>query len=115
MAPPDRVDVTRLIDACRLGAMQIRVLVVCGCVALRDGWDLQGIGRWAPSIARPEGRLRLVIPVNRVAGGQGDQRGWDMGRWAGAAWASAGLAWAAIRASALLRLAAMRLSRWRCS
>ncbi|MDB5401898.1 MAG: transporter, family, 4-hydroxybenzoate transporter [Rhodopila sp.] len=46
------VNVTRLIDECPLGALQVRVLVLCGLVALLDGMDLQAIGLAAPSIAR---------------------------------------------------------------
>ena len=52
MQQSDRVNVTRLIDDHPLGAMQIRVLVLCGLVALLDGMDLQAIGLAAPSIAR---------------------------------------------------------------
>jgi AAHS family 4-hydroxybenzoate transporter-like MFS transporter len=52
MEQPDRVNVTRLIDDHPLGALQIRVLILCGLVALLDGMDLQMIGLAAPSIAR---------------------------------------------------------------
>jgi AAHS family 4-hydroxybenzoate transporter-like MFS transporter len=52
MEQPDRVNVTRLIDEHPLSAMQVRVLILCGLVALLDGLDLQAIGLAAPSIAR---------------------------------------------------------------
>jgi len=46
------VNVTSLIDDRPLGRLQIRVVILCGCVALLDGMDLQSIGLAAPSIAR---------------------------------------------------------------
>lgn len=52
MEQPDRVNVTRLIDDHPLSPLQIRVLILCGLVALLDGMDLQMIGLAAPSIAR---------------------------------------------------------------
>jgi AAHS family 4-hydroxybenzoate transporter-like MFS transporter len=52
MEPPAPVNVTSLIDDYPLGGLQIRVLVLCGLVALLDGMDLQSIGLAAPSIAR---------------------------------------------------------------
>ncbi len=44
------VSVPDLIDARPLGALQLRLLVLCGCVALLDGLDLQAIGLAAPGI-----------------------------------------------------------------
>jgi AAHS family 4-hydroxybenzoate transporter-like MFS transporter len=52
MAEASTVNITRLIDERPLGAMQIRVVVLCGFVALLDGLDLQAIGLAAPAIAR---------------------------------------------------------------
>jgi AAHS family 4-hydroxybenzoate transporter-like MFS transporter len=52
MEQPDPINVTSLIDKHPLGAMQTRVLLLCACVALLDGLDLQAIGLAAPSIAR---------------------------------------------------------------
>jgi AAHS family 4-hydroxybenzoate transporter-like MFS transporter len=52
MEQPEKINVTRLIDERPLGTLQIRVLVLCGLVALLDGMDLQSIGLAAPSIAR---------------------------------------------------------------
>lgn len=52
MEKPEPINVTRLIEERPLSPMQIRVLVLCGCVALLDGLDLQAIGLAAPSIAR---------------------------------------------------------------
>lgn len=52
IAEAEVVDVTRLVDERPVGSMQIRVLVLCGFVALLDGLDLQAIGLAAPAIAR---------------------------------------------------------------
>jgi AAHS family 4-hydroxybenzoate transporter-like MFS transporter len=52
MPQPEPVNVTRLIDDHPLGRLQIRILILCGLVALLDGLDLQAIGLAAPSIAR---------------------------------------------------------------
>jgi MFS transporter, AAHS family, 4-hydroxybenzoate transporter len=43
-------DVTALIDARPLGALQIRTLILCGLAAVLDGLDLQSIGLAAPGI-----------------------------------------------------------------
>ena len=50
MAETSVTDVTALIDAHRLGALQIRTLILCGLAALLDGLDLQSIGLAAPGI-----------------------------------------------------------------
>jgi AAHS family 4-hydroxybenzoate transporter-like MFS transporter len=52
MDQPATLSIARLIDESRLGALHIRVLVLCGCVALLDGMDLQSIGLAAPAIIR---------------------------------------------------------------
>ena len=44
------VDVAALIDKTRFGALQIRITVLCGLIALLDGLDLQSIGLAAPAI-----------------------------------------------------------------
>jgi AAHS family 4-hydroxybenzoate transporter-like MFS transporter len=46
----EAVNLTDIIDAHPLGALQIRLLVLCGFVALLDGLDLQAIGLAAPGI-----------------------------------------------------------------
>lgn len=46
------LNVTALIDERPLGAQQIVIVLLCGCVALLDGMDLQSIGLAAPSIGR---------------------------------------------------------------
>jgi MFS transporter, AAHS family, 4-hydroxybenzoate transporter len=46
------VDISELIDRRPLGALQIRVLILCGLAALLDGMDLQSIGLAAPSMIR---------------------------------------------------------------
>jgi MFS transporter, AAHS family, 4-hydroxybenzoate transporter len=46
------IDVTRLLDEKRLGSARIMILLVCGLVAVMDGFDVQVIGIAAPSIAR---------------------------------------------------------------
>jgi AAHS family 4-hydroxybenzoate transporter-like MFS transporter len=50
MAEPGVIDVAALIDARPLGALQLRVLALCGLAALLDGLDLQSIGLAAPAI-----------------------------------------------------------------
>jgi AAHS family 4-hydroxybenzoate transporter-like MFS transporter len=52
MQQPEPINVTALIDRHPIGAFQIRILVLCGCVALLDGLDLQAIGLAAPAIVR---------------------------------------------------------------
>ena len=45
------VNITELIDRCPLGRLQIRIIVLCGLVALLDGFDLLAIGVAAPAMA----------------------------------------------------------------
>ncbi|MGA8477765.1 MAG: hypothetical protein WB696_07390, partial [Chthoniobacterales bacterium] len=45
------VNITELIDRCPLGRLQIRIIVLCGLVALLDGFDLLAIGAAAPAMA----------------------------------------------------------------
>jgi len=47
------VNITELIDRCPLRPLQIRVIVLCGLVALLDGFDLLAIGVAAPVMAGP--------------------------------------------------------------
>jgi MFS transporter, AAHS family, 4-hydroxybenzoate transporter len=51
MAHASTVNVSELIDRRPLGAAQIRITILCGLVALLDGFDLQSIGLAAPAIA----------------------------------------------------------------
>jgi AAHS family 4-hydroxybenzoate transporter-like MFS transporter len=51
MAAAPAFNVSALIDARPLGALQIRIVVLCTLVALLDGLDLQSIGLAAPGIA----------------------------------------------------------------
>jgi AAHS family 4-hydroxybenzoate transporter-like MFS transporter len=44
--------VSELIDASPVGALQIRVFVLCGAIVLLDGYDLQALGLAVPAIAR---------------------------------------------------------------
>jgi AAHS family 4-hydroxybenzoate transporter-like MFS transporter len=46
------INITELIASRRFGKAQAMVVVLCACIALLDGWDLQVIGLAAPSIAR---------------------------------------------------------------
>jgi AAHS family 4-hydroxybenzoate transporter-like MFS transporter len=52
MPATETINISRLIDDRPIGALQIRILALCGCVALLDGMDLQAIGLAAPAIAR---------------------------------------------------------------
>jgi AAHS family 4-hydroxybenzoate transporter-like MFS transporter len=47
------VNITELIDRYPLGPLQIRIIVLCGLVALLDGFDLLVIGAAAPAMAVP--------------------------------------------------------------
>jgi MFS transporter, AAHS family, 4-hydroxybenzoate transporter len=38
------VNITELIDRCPLGRLQIRIIILCGLVALLEGFDLLAIG-----------------------------------------------------------------------
>jgi len=51
MAAEPAFNVSELIDTRPLGALQIRIVVLCTLVALLDGLDLQSIGLAAPGIA----------------------------------------------------------------
>ena len=56
-------DVSELIDTRPLGALQIRIVVLCTLVALLDGMDLQSIGLAAAGIAAD---LHIPLPSLRV-------------------------------------------------
>lgn len=60
--------VTDLIDAHPLGPMQIRVLALCMCVAIVDGFDTQSISFAAPMIAREWGAPREAFGAIFSAG-----------------------------------------------
>jgi MFS transporter, AAHS family, 4-hydroxybenzoate transporter len=51
MSPATVIDVTELIDRRPIGAFQIMIIVLCGLVALLDGFDLLAIGVAGPGIA----------------------------------------------------------------
>ena len=55
-------NVSDLIDTRPLGALQIRIVILCTLVALLDGLDLQSIGLAAPGIAAD-----LHIPLPRLS------------------------------------------------
>jgi MFS transporter, AAHS family, 4-hydroxybenzoate transporter len=46
------VDVAELLDAHKVGAFQVRVLILCGLAVALDGFSTQAIGYVAPAIAR---------------------------------------------------------------
>jgi MFS transporter, AAHS family, 4-hydroxybenzoate transporter len=45
------VTITEMIDRCPLGPLQIRIIVLCGLVALLDEFDLVAIGVVTPAMA----------------------------------------------------------------
>ena len=57
MSESSSVNITELIDRCPPGRLQIRIIVLCGLVALLDGFDLLAIGVAAPAMA---GRLHIA-------------------------------------------------------
>jgi len=63
MAQSTLVNVSEVIDQRGLGRPQLMIVVLCGLVALLDGFDLQSIGLAAPSIA-----ASLHIPPQRLGG-----------------------------------------------
>jgi MFS transporter, AAHS family, 4-hydroxybenzoate transporter len=56
-------NVSELIDTRPLGALQIRIVVLCTLVALLDGLDLQSIGLAASGIAAD---LKIPLPQMRA-------------------------------------------------
>jgi AAHS family 4-hydroxybenzoate transporter-like MFS transporter len=63
-----KVNVTELIDERPLGWRQVTVIVLCGLVALLDGFDTQSIGIAAPQIAAALGMARPALaPVFAAA------------------------------------------------
>ncbi|MBV8216747.1 MAG: MFS transporter [Verrucomicrobia bacterium] len=57
MSESSPVNIAELIDRCPLGRMQIRIIVLCGLVALLEGFDVLAIGVAAPAMA---GSLHLA-------------------------------------------------------
>ena len=53
MSASSSVNITELIDRCPPGRLRIRIVVLCGLVALLDGLDLPAIGLAAPAMAGP--------------------------------------------------------------
>ena len=53
MSASSSVNIAELIDRRPLGRMQITIIVLCGLVALLDGFDLLAVGVAAPAMARP--------------------------------------------------------------
>ena len=52
MGPPNKVNITSVIDNSRLGAFQWGVFILCGLCLIMDGFDLQAIGYVAPALVR---------------------------------------------------------------
>ena len=61
MSASSSFNIAELIDRRPLGRMQITIIVLCGLVALLDGFDLLAIGVAAPAMAGP-----LHIPPNQL-------------------------------------------------
>jgi AAHS family 4-hydroxybenzoate transporter-like MFS transporter len=53
MSASTSVNITELVDRCPPGPLQIRIIVLCGLVALLDGFDLLAVGVAAPAMAGP--------------------------------------------------------------
>src|SRR5215468_1308706 len=53
MSASSSVNIAELIDRRPLGRMQITIIVLCGLVALLDGFDLLAIGVAAPAMTGP--------------------------------------------------------------
>jgi MFS transporter, AAHS family, 4-hydroxybenzoate transporter len=66
MSVSSSVNITELIDRCPLGRLQLRIIVLCGLVALLDGFDLLAMGVAAPVMAGPlhiaPNQLSRVLP-----------------------------------------------------
>ena len=60
MPASSSVNITELIDECPLGPLQIRIIILCGLVALLEGFDLAVMSVAAPAMAGP-----LHIAPNR--------------------------------------------------
>lgn len=66
MSAPDEtdnraIDVAAIIDAAPVGRLQLRVVVLCGAIALLDGYDTLVIGFAAPSLAEHLGIARSSL------------------------------------------------------
>jgi AraC-like DNA-binding protein len=53
MSASSCVNITDLIDRCPFGRLQIRIIILCGLVALLEGFDLLAISVAAPAMAGP--------------------------------------------------------------
>jgi len=53
MSGSSSVNITELIDRRPLGRMQITIIVLCGLVALLEGFDVQAVGVAAPAMVGP--------------------------------------------------------------
>ena len=53
MSASSSVDISELIDRCAFGRLQIRIIILCGLVALLEGFDLLAIGVAGPAMAGP--------------------------------------------------------------
>jgi MFS transporter, AAHS family, 4-hydroxybenzoate transporter len=53
MSPASSVNITELIGRYPLGPFQIRIIVLCGLVALLEGFDVLAVGAAAPAMAEP--------------------------------------------------------------
>src|SRR5260221_6764612 len=53
MSASSSVNITELIDECPLGPLQIRIIMLCGLVALLEGFDLAVMSVAAPAMAGP--------------------------------------------------------------
>ena len=77
MSVSSSVNTTELIDRCPLGPLQIRIIVLCGLVALLDGFDLLAIRSTGVGWAMGLGRLGSF--VGPLAIGLLVSRGWQIG------------------------------------
>src|ERR1035438_7409477 len=55
------INLSTLIDSRRLGALQLRIIALCGLVMLVDGFNTQIIGYIAPLIAKEWGMPRSAL------------------------------------------------------
>jgi AAHS family 4-hydroxybenzoate transporter-like MFS transporter len=65
---PPTIDVAKVIDDRKVGALQVRTFVLCLLVLFADGFDVQGITYVAPAIGQAWGLTRSAFTVAFAAG-----------------------------------------------
>ena len=57
-----RVNLTELLENSRVGALQVRVFVLCMACLIMDGFDVQAMGYTAPAVLAEWGGVVVTVP-----------------------------------------------------